>query len=191
MYRSLTTIKADLARAEFGITGKGIVWAVIATGVDGRHPHFATHRNLELPHPLRHLDYSNLYERLGEDRHSRDFNLEDNLFDDDYLVREPVDGQGLGTAVAGVIAGEGLDPHSGQTIRGVAPEAKILSVQVFAATVQWVEFNVIAGLKAIQQLNQLSRSPVIHGVVIPLSIGWDVRNYACGHSPVCARSTAS
>jgi hypothetical protein len=66
MYRSLTTIKADLARTEFEITGKGTVWAVIAGGVDGSHPHFATHKNLDLPYPLQHLNYSRLYERLSE-----------------------------------------------------------------------------------------------------------------------------
>jgi hypothetical protein len=37
MYRSLNTVKADLARAQFDLTGEGIVWAVLATGVDGSH----------------------------------------------------------------------------------------------------------------------------------------------------------
>ncbi len=40
MNRSISTIKADLAHSEFGATGRDIVWAVIATGVDGTHPHF-------------------------------------------------------------------------------------------------------------------------------------------------------
>jgi subtilisin family serine protease len=27
---------------------------------------------------------------------------------------------------------------------------------------------------------------LVHGIVLPLSFGWDVRNYACGRSPICA-----
>ena len=44
--RSLTTIKADAATRTYGCGGAGVVWAVLDSGIDGRHPHFATHGTL-------------------------------------------------------------------------------------------------------------------------------------------------
>lgn len=38
--RSVATIKADAAFHSFGADGTGIVWAVIDSGIDARHPHF-------------------------------------------------------------------------------------------------------------------------------------------------------
>ena len=40
--RSVATIKADAALRSFEATGEGITWAVIDSGVDGSHPHFAS-----------------------------------------------------------------------------------------------------------------------------------------------------
>ncbi len=39
--RSVTTIKADAATRTYGTAGIGIVWAVIDSGIDKDHPHFA------------------------------------------------------------------------------------------------------------------------------------------------------
>ena len=39
--RSVTTIKADAAARTYGTGGVGIVWAVIDSGIDKDHPHFA------------------------------------------------------------------------------------------------------------------------------------------------------
>jgi subtilisin family serine protease len=38
---SLTTIKSDAAARTYGTSGAGIVWAVIDSGIDKDHPHFA------------------------------------------------------------------------------------------------------------------------------------------------------
>ena len=65
-YRSLATVKADAGRAAFGAVGHDIVWAVVDSGIDGNHPHFGTHENLELAAPLRHCDFTDLGE-LDED----------------------------------------------------------------------------------------------------------------------------
>src|SRR5262245_38240604 len=132
MYRSLSTIKADLARTEFGFTGKNVVWAIVSTGVDGRHPHFAKYRNTELPSPLRHFDYATLYSDLSKSGRPWAA-LDDRLLEERYALDHPVDVNGLGTAIAGVIAGEGEDDNSKQSIRGIAPETSILSMQVFDA----------------------------------------------------------
>jgi subtilisin family serine protease len=49
IYRSLPTIKANAAQRAFEAEGRGIVWAVVDSGIDGSHPHFATYSTLEAP----------------------------------------------------------------------------------------------------------------------------------------------
>ena len=48
IYRSAPTIKADAASRAYDAAGKGIIWAVIDSGIDGAHPHF----NFEQNHTL-------------------------------------------------------------------------------------------------------------------------------------------
>ncbi len=50
--QSISTVKADAARNAFSALGNDIVWAVIDTGVDRKHPHFQRHKNLELKAPV-------------------------------------------------------------------------------------------------------------------------------------------
>jgi hypothetical protein len=186
VYRALTTVKADLAQNEFGITGRGIVWAVIATGVDGEHPHFRAHRNLELPEGLHHMDFSTLdTEMRAAVRHAIYKGTTD--FDSMELpiVSAPVDPNGHGTAVAGIIAGESTD-DDGRPRKGVAPEATILSFNVLDDEGHGSEVNVLAALLAVQHMNRSGESLKIHGVVVPLELEWDVANFACGRSPICA-----
>jgi serine protease AprX len=185
MYRSLSTIKADLARAEFGITGKDIVWAVVSTGVDGGHPHFRAFHNTELPKPLRHRDYSTFEADFRKGEMSWSELDAAFLLDERFAVSEPVDPQRQGTGVAGIIAGQGKDNLSGQAVQGVTPQAKILSVKVFDEEGRGNELNIIAALQAIHVMNERAGRLIIHGVVVPISVGWDVANFACGHSPVC------
>ncbi|MBG0794470.1 S8 family serine peptidase [Methylocystis sp. H62] len=86
--RSISTVKADAARNAFGALGEGIVWAVIDSGIDEKHPHFKKHQNLELgdkQDALRHRDFTVLNES------------DENPLSDVY---------GHGTHVAAIIAGE-------------------------------------------------------------------------------------
>src|SRR5690606_27936127 len=48
IHRSVITVKADAAVRSFDATGDGIVWAVLDTGLDAAHPHFATYETLDL-----------------------------------------------------------------------------------------------------------------------------------------------
>ena len=63
--RSAATVKADAAHRAFSAFGEGVVWAVVDSGIDGKHPHFAGEvdgigriRSLELPAPVEHIDYT-------------------------------------------------------------------------------------------------------------------------------------
>ena len=49
VYRSLPTIKANAAQRSFEAEGEGIVWAVIDSGIDHSHLHFAAHQTLDAP----------------------------------------------------------------------------------------------------------------------------------------------
>lgn len=191
--KSIGTVKADAAHTSFGAGGKGIVWAVIDSGIDGTHPHFAKHKNLILAPPLNHRDFT-----------GRDAPL--------------VDAKGHGTHVAGIIAGEfkaedgargsgrrriaattRYRDHNGEpaetevippltSISGMAPECKLLSLKVLdgggESSVGSVR-GVIAALQYVQRLNGHGRRLLVHGV--NLSVGYDFEPewFACGQSPLC------
>ena len=78
--RSIATVKVDAARTTFAAWGEGIVWAVLDSGIDGKHPHFKKYKNLDLQSPLEH----------------RDFTGGDSPLTDEF---------GHGTHVAGILAG--------------------------------------------------------------------------------------
>jgi subtilisin family serine protease len=42
IYRSMPTIKADAALRSYDAAGRGVVWAVLDSGIDRTHPHFRT-----------------------------------------------------------------------------------------------------------------------------------------------------
>ena len=63
--RSLTTVKADAAQRSFHAVGEGVVWAVLDSGIDGTHVHFAEKATLHgridtlgIRAPLEHRDYT-------------------------------------------------------------------------------------------------------------------------------------
>jgi subtilisin family serine protease len=184
-YGSTATIKADAARNSFGCSGRGIVWAVADSGIDGTHPHFAKHRNLEdLPPGLAHQDF------VAPDQ------------------PEPlVDRFGHGTHVAGIIAG-GCVSQGGQTVKatvyerdekgrrvpletsyeeilGVAPECKLLSLKVLGNDGTGGVTEVMAALEQVMRINGYGKTIQVHGVNLSLGYVYDPQWYACGHSPLC------
>lgn len=63
--KSLATVKADAAQRSFHALGEGIVWAVLDSGVDGDHVHFAAKQTLHgridtlgVRVPVEHRDYT-------------------------------------------------------------------------------------------------------------------------------------
>ena len=68
---------------------------------------------------------------------------------------------------------------------GMCPDIILYDFRVLAPDLQDTEFAVIAALQYIRYLNERYRYVTIHGVNLSLSIRHDVRNYACGRTPVC------
>jgi len=183
--RSIITVKADAARISFSAAGDGIVWAVLDSGIQGDHPHFAAHKNLDLPPPLRHRDFTCLN-------------------DDEQPL---VDAFGHGTHVAGIVAGEVADgaragirratrqrDENGQVtlrvdplaaISGVAPKCKLLSLKVLNEKGVGLASNLIAAIAAIQELNGHGRRLLVQGINMSVGYDFDPEWFACGQSPLC------
>jgi serine protease AprX len=101
--RSIATVKADAALRAYSAAGTGITWAVIDSGIDQDHPHFATYDTLWGDVAELHRDFTqpDISPDLPEDQRAEELKkriegaLEDEL--------------GHGTHVAGIIAGGILD----------------------------------------------------------------------------------
>jgi subtilisin family serine protease len=208
--KSVATVKADAAQRSFDAHGQDIVWAVLDSGIQGGHPHFARKdtrfgpvANLELDLPLTHVDFTPHGRSAPADPTSA---LADEL--------------GHGTHVAGIIAGswrsgdpggervvgtEMRDERSNDPIRqresltaiaGVAPFCKLVSMKVIAdrtlgggdvkqtagqGKVSWV----LLALDQIQRWNQHGQRLLVHGVNMSLGYDFDPRWFGCGQSPIC------
>jgi hypothetical protein len=68
---------------------------------------------------------------------------------------------------------------------GMCPDISIYDFRVLAPTITETEFAIIAALQYIRYLNERNSWFTIHGANLSLSIPHDVRNYACGRTPIC------
>jgi serine protease AprX len=198
-HRSVRTVKADAAQNSFSAFGEGITWAVVDSGIDGRHPHFALHGNIDPTSPFH-----------------RDFTKE---------AGSPLtDEKGHGTHVAGIIAGQqseelappvalvkpydaawrlrgverSLDIKNAAgdsavepvdipltSIAGIAPKCKLVSLKVLDEFGLGKASSVIAAIAHIQLINGHGRDLKIHGINLSLGHSFDPEWFACGHSPLC------
>ncbi|WP_438352622.1 S8 family peptidase [Microbacterium sp. CJ88] len=186
IHRSVVTTKADAAVRAFDATGDGIVWAVMDTGMDASHRHFATYETLNLPDGIAPRSFV------------------PGTTDADAL-RDP---NGHGTHVAGIIAGgQTVGPRSkpicaatwyrtaeGETgvqrveldrISGMAPRTKILPIKVLRDDRTGDLASLLEALQYIQDLNRGGRDLVVHGVNLSLGYPFDPSWFATGLSPVC------
>lgn len=211
--RSAPTVKADAAWRSYAAQGKGIVWAVIDSGIDACHPHFA---ELELAAEGRGDQPP---QGLTSDLH-RDFTYlvqpEIPLREGEYggpntkTPQQPLkDRSGHGTHVAGIIAGAA--PRDGQpvvaiskepqnggfiprsrvgTLSGMAPSCELVSLKVMRRSEQgtWVTSSA-AVIRALTYLRtEVNVDPAVlrvHGVNMSLGCEWNPEQYAAGQSPLC------
>jgi len=188
--KSISTVKCDAAHAAYAAFGEGIVWAVMDSGIDRNHPHFARHRNLDLTPPLQHTDFTGAAQAANGDS---------------AAVR---DDAGHGTHVAGIIGGlwapadpaarptvftrqhdEGgvvtLAPVVLEAISGLASKCKLLSLKVLDEAGDGEASNLIAAIAMIQELNGYGRHLLVHGVNLSVGYPFDPEWFACGQSPLC------
>jgi hypothetical protein len=103
---------------------------------------------------------------------------------------------GHGTHVAGIIGADGeamkraaaKKGRGGGRVKyidGMCPDIKLYDFRVLAKSLEDTEFAVIAALQYIRYLNERHNYISIHGANLSLSIPHDVRNFACGRTPVC------
>jgi serine protease AprX len=107
---------------------------------------------------------------------------------------------GHGTHVAGIIgaksgvskrAADGTDDaqaDAGSDLNyadGMCPDIKLYDFRVLANSLEDTEFAIIAALQYIRYLNERHSYISIHGTNLSLSIPHDVRNFACGRTPIC------
>jgi len=179
---SADTVKATSCWRTFDARGKGITWAVMDTGINADHPHFATTNTVD----------KNL---------SRNFSSSDSMDD-----RE-----GHGTHVAGIIAGmappwEGGKPFQAATFiaeegenpqiidltappSGVAPLAKLVNIKVLNDDGTGSASAAIRGLEYLRKLNDANQTIRVDGVNMSLGYPFDPQSYGCGYSPLCQEVT--
>jgi serine protease AprX len=179
---SAATVKADAARMAFSADGKDIVWAVIDSGIDQTHPHFAQFSNLKLPLPLAHMDFtgesiSPLTDEFGHGTHVA--GIVAGVMEVEEHPRAVISVREDSGAIASVIR-----PLSG-TIRGMAPVCKLVSLKVLGCDGAGKASAVIQALAEVQKLNDFGRRIMVHGVNLSLGYPFMPEWFACGQSPLC------
>ncbi len=196
---SCSTVKADAARRSYDAAGRGIIWAVIDSGIDGRHPHFREHDNLGGEVAQLHKDFT----QNGDSQ------------PDSALS----DGSGHGTHVAGIIAGRlprsiadpppgeppawhvfrpVQDPNSpgkstpqerhvadGALLSGIAPLTKIVSLKVLDENGAGSSMNVVRALEYVRTTINGQKLMRVQGVNLSVGYEFDAKWFACGQSPLC------
>ena len=95
-----------------------------------------------------------------------------------------------GTHVAGIIGASKASKDIPENeledfVDGMCPDIQLFDFRVLAPGIKETEFAIIAALQYIRYLNTRTDHMTIHGANLSLSIPHDVRNYACGRTPIC------
>lgn len=93
-----------------------------------------------------------------------------------------------GTHVAGIIgAGSRIfgEPPGEESADGMCPDINLYDFRILSPDIVETEFAIIAALQYIRYVNERDRAITIHGANLSLQIPHDVRNYACGLTPIC------
>ena len=90
-----------------------------------------------------------------------------------------------GTHVAGIIGADWKE----EGMKGICPDIQLFDFRVIGCSLGDSEFAVTAALQFIRFLNEQT-GPRIDGINMSLAIRHNVRNYACGRTPVCLEAEA-
>ena len=214
--RSVPAVKADAAQHLFKVNCKNIVWAVLDSGIDDKHAAFVSQGRSRVRKTfdftkIREIvsseesdvdpatELTDLANAAGIAKDEARDHLK--AIADDAKAKRPID-WGIveklitlkdpasppsphGTHVAGIIGAQGA--MIGQA-DGMCPDIRLYDFRVLGQTIEDTEFAVIAALQYIRYVNERHNFITIHGANLSLSIPHNVRNYACGRTPVCNKS---
>ncbi|WP_241093289.1 S8 family peptidase [Xanthomonas sp.] len=175
IHQSRSVIQADAAQVAYRALGDGIGWAVLDTGIAAAHPHFrqagvretvAAQWDCTVRGPARELRRS----------------------DGDGF--SGLDGNGHGTHVAGIIAGQCQAPLPGAdeaplAFAGMAPQARLYGLKVLDDDGNGRDSWIIKGVQQVADINERAGELVIHGVNLSLGGYFDAESYGCGFTPLC------
>ncbi|MGX7745098.1 S8 family peptidase [Rhodopseudomonas parapalustris] len=207
--RSVPAVKADAAQSLFRVACDRIVWGVIDSGIDGSHPALAGRVKKTFDFTRIREIVTSEVDDVGPtevDRIARTTGLSFeatqkylkqvaadaenrrpiNWADVEKLITlkdPPPPSNPHGTHVAGIIGADGKS--AGAAYDGMCPDIRLYDFRVLGKTAADTEFAVIAALQYIRYINERHNYITVHGVNLSLSIPHNVRNYACGRTPVC------
>jgi len=202
--RSISTVKAEAAQTSFSANGQRITWAVIDSGIDKEHPHFFLHDNLILKAPLVHTDFTQLSKSTPERALKDEFGhgthvagiiagaIKVSKEDEKKGTAKPA--QKAKPVIKEISAftrqrdeeGEiSYDKWTFDSLAGMAPQCKLLSLKVLNADGNGFASNIIAAISLIQEINGHGRRILIHGVNLSVGYDFDPEWFACGQSPLC------
>ncbi|MEA2687647.1 MAG: serine protease AprX, partial [Candidatus Eremiobacteraeota bacterium] len=183
--KSRATVKADAAQISYAAEGTEITWAVLDSGIDEHHVHFALHANLEPNKPCGHKDFTGtdpgrpLVDQFGHGTHVAGIIAGQFIADDQHPVRQA--GSKARDESGAVLSTKTPIPR----ITGMAPQCKLISMKVLGDDGKGRVSMIIDALQEIQRLNDHGRRIMIHGVNLSVGYDFDPLWFACGQSPLC------
>jgi serine protease AprX len=226
--RSVPSVKGDAARTLFNVKCDKINWAVLDSGLDGKHPAFLGDDGKS--RIVKAFDFSNIREIVSLDNSDVDTaefkerlkTLLTSPRKNKFAAKEATDTLKLlaedaendrpihwelvekfieidpatpprgshGTHVAGIIGASRGRPNGKRKTQnhfadGMCPDINVYDFRVLAKTIEDTEFAIIAALQYLRYLNERHTYLTVHGANLSLSIPHDVRNFACGRTPIC------
>lgn len=172
--QSRSAIQVDAAQVSYRALGQRIGWAVLDTGIAASHPHF-----------------------LGEGRDvvaaqwdCTERGAPRRFVRADGERFERMDGNGHGTHVAGIIAGQCRAPLPGAAgeaveFSGMAPQAQLYGFKVLDDEGNGRDSWIIKGIQQVAEINERAGGLAIHGINLSLGGWFDPESYGCGFTPLC------
>ena len=211
--RSVPAVKADAAHSLFQVSCKNIIWAVLDSGIQHDHNAFCKNGNSRIKKIFDFTSIREIMSNEQDDVDDKDVaklsaatgltdqQVRENLriIAEDFENERPTNWSVIeklitvkhppaqlpsphGTHVAGILGAARLDDEGGP---GMCPDIGLYDFRVLGKSLDDTEFAVIAALQYIRYINERHSYTTVHGANLSLSIPHNVRNFACGRTPVC------
>jgi hypothetical protein len=211
--RSVPAVKADAANSLFQVNCKNIIWAVLDSGIQHDHEAFCIGGISRVKKIFDFTNIREIMSNDPEDVDAEgvttlaattglsEEKVKENLriIAEDFENERPTNWSVVeklitvknppaqlpsphGTHVAGIIGASKSTDGGGP---GMCPDIGLYDFRVLGKNIDDTEFGVIAALQYIRYINERHSYITVHGANLSLSIPHNVRNFACGSTPVC------